>query len=52
MNEPNATARDKPLVSVRTRLAIWISVIVISIMTFVAYDQVALALQWVVMKLC
>ncbi len=39
-------------VSAGTRIALWSAALLVLAITFVAYDQVALALQWVVMKLC
>jgi hypothetical protein len=41
-----------PLMPARVRVALWAGVIAVLSVTFLAYDQVALAVQWVVMKLC
>jgi hypothetical protein len=43
---------NAPLLAPRVRLALWISVVAVLGATFFAYDQIALATQWVVMKLC
>lgn len=61
MNEPDniegsaqgeVSAVVETRVSVGTRIALWSAALLVLAITFVAYDQVALALQWVVMKLC
>lgn len=52
MNETNQPNDAKLLLNARTRVALWVAALVVLFATFAAYDQAALALQWVVMKLC
>lgn len=52
MNETSQSDDAKPLLSTRARAALWTAALLVLFATFVAYDQAALAIQWVVMKLC
>jgi hypothetical protein len=52
MNETSQPNDAKLLPNARARVALWVAALVVLLATFAAYDQAALALQWVVMKLC
>jgi hypothetical protein len=52
MDETPQGSTTAPLLSARARVALWVGALALLGATFFAYDQAALAIQWVVMKLC
>jgi hypothetical protein len=52
MDDSSRESAAASLVSNRTRVVLWVLFVSALGATFFAYDQVALAVQWVVMKLC
>jgi hypothetical protein len=53
MDDVTRNAADNaPMVSTRTRALVWVACLAALGVTFFAYDQVALAVAWIVMKFC
>lgn len=52
MNETIEQSSERPLLNGWARVVVWVVAIAALMATFAAYDQIALALQWVVLKLC